>query len=126
MLALARTPYFPHGARLPKAPSWLSKLAKEEWKRVAPALFKRGALTPEIQGSLENYCDAQGTVRECAAQIAEEGRTISGVHGMRRAHPLLASKAQAQATAGALAKKMGLFNEFAQAMSDDYADLGVR
>lgn len=46
------------------APSWLSKYAKAEWRRVMPELAKRRILTPADLGSLESYCIAIGRVRE--------------------------------------------------------------
>jgi P27 family predicted phage terminase small subunit len=45
-------------------PSWLSKYAKAEWRRVMPELSKRRILTPADLGSLESYCIAMGRVRE--------------------------------------------------------------
>ncbi|WP_316227880.1 MULTISPECIES: phage terminase small subunit P27 family [unclassified Bradyrhizobium] len=47
-----------------RPPSWLSKHAKAEWRRVMPELAKRRILTPADLGSLESYCIAIGRVRE--------------------------------------------------------------
>jgi P27 family predicted phage terminase small subunit len=45
-------------------PSWLSKNAKAEWRRVMPELTKRKILTNADLGSLESYCIAMGRIRE--------------------------------------------------------------
>lgn len=45
-------------------PSWLSKHAKAEWRRVMPELVKRRILTPADFGSLESYCVATGRIRD--------------------------------------------------------------
>jgi P27 family predicted phage terminase small subunit len=47
-----------------RPPSWLSKHAKAEFRRVAPILAARRILTPADLGSLESYCIAIGHVRE--------------------------------------------------------------
>ncbi|RWF07315.1 MAG: phage terminase small subunit P27 family, partial [Mesorhizobium sp.] len=51
--------------KVPPAPTWLSKDAKAEWRRVAPILVnERKVLTEADLGTLESYCIATGTVRE--------------------------------------------------------------
>ncbi|GGA81186.1 terminase [Brucella endophytica] len=55
--------------RVPAAPSWLSKDAKAEWRRVMPELVERRILTRGDLGSLENYCISIGRVREVEAQM---------------------------------------------------------
>jgi P27 family predicted phage terminase small subunit len=47
-----------------RPPSWLSKHAKAEWRRVMPELVKRRILTPADLGCLESYCIAIGRIRE--------------------------------------------------------------
>ncbi|AWO91936.1 MULTISPECIES: phage terminase small subunit P27 family [Bradyrhizobium] len=47
-----------------KPPSWLSKHAKAEWRRVMPELVKRRILTPADLGCLESYCIAIGRIRD--------------------------------------------------------------
>ncbi|MCK1691661.1 phage terminase small subunit P27 family [Bradyrhizobium sp. 145] len=55
-----------------KAPSWLSKHAKAEWRRVMPELAKRKILTIADLGSLESYCVAMGRVRQLEALLRTE------------------------------------------------------
>lgn len=47
-----------------RPPTWLSKFAKAEWRRVVPELSARRILTTADLGSLEHYCTAHGRVRE--------------------------------------------------------------
>ncbi len=58
--------------RLLKAPGWLSKEAKAEWGRMAPALYRLGILT-EIDGAMfEAYCNAYALWRKYTAKAAKE------------------------------------------------------
>lgn len=47
----------------PNAPTWLSKEARAEWRRIMPQLVERRILTEADMGSVENYCVAIGQVR---------------------------------------------------------------
>jgi P27 family predicted phage terminase small subunit len=47
-----------------RAPSWLSKHAKAEWRRVMPELAKRRILTSADLGSLAGYCTAFSRMRD--------------------------------------------------------------
>lgn len=52
---------------------WLSDDAKDEWRRILPMLAKRRILTDADLGTFENYCLAQGTVREMEREIQRLG-----------------------------------------------------
>jgi P27 family predicted phage terminase small subunit len=54
-------------------PSWLSRAAKAEWRRVMPLLVRRRILTVADLGGVENYCVAIGRARELERQIQAEG-----------------------------------------------------
>lgn len=56
-------------SKAPAAPAWMSKDAKAEWRRVLPALVDRRILTTADLGSLENYCLAQGRVRQLEGEL---------------------------------------------------------
>lgn len=55
---------------VPRAPAWLSKEAKAEWRRIMPLLVERKILTDADMGSVENYCVAIGHVRSLASDLA--------------------------------------------------------
>lgn len=84
---------------LPKSPSWLSKDAKAEWRRVVPALVERNILDTADLGSLENYCHAQGVVRQIARQLGATGSLDPA---------LLRAQNAAMTTARQLACELGL------------------
>ena len=49
---------------VPRAPAWLSKEAKSEWRRIMPDLVERKILTDADLGNVENYCVSMGHVRQ--------------------------------------------------------------
>ncbi|MCE6960572.1 phage terminase small subunit P27 family [Cereibacter sphaeroides] len=89
------------------APAWLSEAARAEWERVMPILAGRKILTVADLGSLENYCCATGTVRECEAMLQAEGRVIETPTGPKR-HPAGGIQADAMTRARLLAAELGL------------------
>lgn len=52
-----------------KPPTWLSKHAKAEWRRVMPSLVERRMLDIADLGNLENYCLCIGRVREIEEEL---------------------------------------------------------
>ncbi len=59
--------------QVPRPPAWLSSDAKAEWRRAVPSLVERRLLDVADLASLENYCVAQGRVREIERQIQATG-----------------------------------------------------
>ena len=55
---------------VPKAPTWFSREAAAEWRRIMPSLVQRRILTVADLGSVENYCVAQGRVRQLEQALA--------------------------------------------------------
>ncbi|AKI01434.1 phage terminase, small subunit, putative, P27 family [Hoeflea sp. IMCC20628] len=63
--------------RVPSAPSYLSKEAKSEWRRVAPILVReRKVLTVADLATLENFVIASGTMREMHTLLQAEGYVL--------------------------------------------------
>lgn len=58
---------------IPRAPSWLSKEAKTEWRRIMPLLVERKILTDADMGFVESYCVATGRVRQIERDIQASG-----------------------------------------------------
>ncbi len=69
------------GAKCPSPPSRLGKIAKEEWRRVAPFLFRRGLLTRENVTKLAAYCQSCGRWWEYEKVIDEQGATFTTEKG---------------------------------------------
>jgi P27 family predicted phage terminase small subunit len=89
------------------APSWLSKEAKAEWRRVMPLLQERRILTNADLGSLENYCLAIGTVRQMEKVLTAEGYIVHTDRGPK-AHPAVKIQSDAMTRARLLAAELGL------------------
>ncbi len=64
-----------------RCPSWLSKNAKKEWRRVVPELFDVGLATGLDQALLVAYCEEYATMIECAAYIQEQGGIVKYLEG---------------------------------------------
>ena len=58
-------------SEIPKPPSWLSKYAKAEWRRVVPSLVERNILDTADLANLEHYCLSVGRVREIEVELAK-------------------------------------------------------
>jgi len=104
---------------IPKPPAWLSKMAKAEWKRVAPELSERRILTRADLSQLESFCIASATFREAHMKLAKEGLTV---HGKR--HPAFGIMNAAQTTARLCAAELGLTptSRSRPALRDDAGD----
>lgn len=59
--------------KAPKCPSWLSREAKAEWRRVAPELERLGLLTVVDGGALAAYCQAYARWKQCEEVIERDG-----------------------------------------------------
>lgn len=95
-------------AELPKAPAWLAKEAKAEWRRVAPILIEeRRTLTLADLATFGAYCSAAGEVIEAARIIAVEGMIYQGASGPKR-HPAVAIRSDAMNRMRLLANELGL------------------
>ncbi|OAF13924.1 phage terminase small subunit P27 family [Bradyrhizobium neotropicale] len=80
-----------------RPPTWLSKHAKAEWRRVMPELAKRRILTLADLGCLESYCLAIGRIRELELLLR------AGID-----HKLVRMQDKAMVTARQLAAELGL------------------
>lgn len=94
--AAAREPKPPRPARAPAPPSFLGKLAKQEWRRVAPVLHKLTLLGKGDIGKLAAYCQAYARWREAERIIDEQGMTFMTDKGYVVQRPEISiSKSQA-------------------------------
>lgn len=89
-------------------PEWLSEDAAAEWRRVFPLLVGRRRISESDLGSLENYCDAQGVVREMARRLSADGRILENGKGEFKKHPAVQIQAEAVNRARQLAAELGL------------------
>ncbi len=60
--------------RVPRMPTWLSKRAKQEWRRIAPELEALGLVTAIDLAALASYCQAVAELTIATETIDKEGR----------------------------------------------------
>lgn len=91
--------------KVPAPPSYLSKDAKAEWRRVAPILIdERKVLTVADLAVLENFVIATGTMREAHRALNQEGMVLP--NGKR--HPAYGILSAAQQQQLRCAGELGL------------------
>lgn len=90
------------------APSWLSKDAQAEWKRVMPILVQRRILTHADLGSLENYCIATGQARQCERLLQKHGQVMETEDGSLKRNPAVGIQKEALTQARLYASELGL------------------
>lgn len=73
--------------KTPPAPSWLSKHAKTEWKRVVPALVRARCLAGYELSTVESYCLAVGRIRDCELVLQRDGLTFISPTGESKRRP---------------------------------------
>lgn len=81
---------------VPKAPSYLSKDAKAEWRRVAPILTdERKVLTVADLATLENYVIAVSDMRQAHREVQANGLVLAAT-GKRNPASTALNQAQQQ------------------------------
>lgn len=71
----------------PKAPAYLDKVGKQEWKRMAPLLTKMGVLTLADGAALGVLCDSFSRWREAADKLQTEGPVVKTQLGGTKTTP---------------------------------------
>jgi P27 family predicted phage terminase small subunit len=69
-------------AKQPSPPAWLSAYALEEWKRVAPELWRINLLTTIDVACLAVYCDAYSRWRVATEALAAMAARDEVTHGL--------------------------------------------
>lgn len=95
-------------AKAKPAPSWLSKDAKAEWKRVYPVLAERGVLTDADMGALETYCATAGRVRRLERESENVPLFVQSETSAPRPHPVFRMLDDAITQHRQLAVQLGL------------------
>lgn len=70
----------------PEPPTWLSREAKAEWRRVVPELERLRLLSRVTRASLSAYCETWATFVKATRTVQRDGLTIDAKQGML-AHP---------------------------------------
>ena len=83
-------------------PQWLSPVARTEWKRVVPELFKAGLLARIDLAALAAYCENYAIVVQCAGYIRRRGgyaKYLAGKNSQTAPHVTAMNKAAAHVRA---------------------------
>lgn len=70
---------------MPEYPRWLDTMARREWKRCGPILFKLGLLVREDMAQFSMYCHNYSIVVQCAKMIksarlvTKDGKKLKGI-----------------------------------------------
>jgi P27 family predicted phage terminase small subunit len=91
----------------PKPPTWLSREAAAEWRRVVPGLQRLDLLKEEDRATLTAYCETWATFVEATKRVRAEGLTIEAKQGTL-AHPAVAIARNAGRELRAFANLYGL------------------
>ncbi|MGN2634615.1 phage terminase small subunit P27 family [Nocardia takedensis] len=74
----------PAFARIPpNPPTWLSREARAEWRRVVPGLTRLDLLKEEDRAALSAYCETWATYVEAIRVVRREGFTVTN-HSVRK------------------------------------------
>lgn len=65
----------------PKPPTWLSREAAAEWKRVVPELARLDLVKEADRAALAAYCEAWATFVQATRLVQKEGLTIEAKQG---------------------------------------------
>lgn len=92
---------------VPRCPTWLDGLARDEWERVAPSLEALGLLTIVDQAELACYCLSVADLQANLKLIETEGRTFTTEKGYVGQHPAVSMAAAAMRRIKAFAADFG-------------------
>lgn len=80
----------------PNPPSWLSREAKAEWKRIVPGLTLLDLVKPEDRATLSAYCETWATFVDATRTVQREGITVTNPQSGRvSVHPAVMIKDKA-------------------------------
>lgn len=65
----------------PRPPTWLSREAAAEWRRVVPGLTRLDLLKEEDRATLTAYCETWATFVDATRRVRKEGLTIEAKQG---------------------------------------------
>ncbi|MCY9786842.1 phage terminase small subunit P27 family [Nocardiopsis sp. EMB25] len=107
----------------PKPPTWLSREAAAEWRRVIPELSRLDLIKEADRAALAAYCEAWATFVDATRQVQREGLTIDAAQGTLP-HPAVAIARNAGREMRAWAGHFGLTPSTEQALARGADDDG--
>lgn len=107
----------------PQPPTWLSREAAAEWRRVLPELSRLDLVKESDRASLAAYCEAWATFVAATRVVQSEGLVIEAKQGML-AHPCVAIARNAGREMRSWASHFGLTPSTEQALARGGGDSG--
>lgn len=107
----------------PNPPSWLSREAAAEWRRVLPELSRLDLVKAEDRAALAAYCESWATFVAATRTVQREGLTVEAKQG-RLAHPAVAIARNAGRELRSWAAHFGLTPSTEQALARGADDGG--
>lgn len=93
----------------PNPPTWLSREAKAEWRRVAPGLERLDLIKPEDRATLAAYCECWARYVQAVRLYSTEGLVLTNpTTGRKHQHPAVQIANTAAAQLRAYAAEFGL------------------
>lgn len=91
----------------PKPPTWLSREARAEWKRVVPGLARLDLIKEEDRAALAVYCETWARWVKASREVERDGFTVPTEHGVKR-NPAVTVLETATTQLRAMAQEFGL------------------
>lgn len=95
-------------AAIPNQPSYLSREAKAEWKRITPELKRLGILANIDRAMLSAYCETYALWTIARKVIHDEGLVTTGQKGETVKHPAWQVYRDSATLMASLAKELGV------------------
>ncbi len=92
----------------PNPPTWMSREAKAEWRRLAPELEALGLIAKIDRALLAGLCESWSTWVACEKVIREKGRTFETPNGYIQQRPEVAIGGRALKDLTRLGAEFGL------------------
>lgn len=93
---------------IPTCPDWLTKDAKNEWKRLAKTLHQMGVLSTTDRAAFAAYCESWARWKEAEEHITNEGTVIVNGKGDQVLSPWVGKSEKAQRLMLQSAAELGL------------------
>jgi len=93
---------------VPEPPSYLDKMAKCVWQKLAPALHGLGLLTEIDENAFAQYCIYQGLIMYCSEKLKTEPLICTGKNGQPFQNPLVGIRNRASVNIRKLLAMFGL------------------
>lgn len=101
----------------PRPPTWLSREAKAEWRRVVPGLQRLDLLKEEDRAMLAAYCETWAVFVAATRLVQQEGLTKTLPNGRKLQHPAVGVARTAGRELRAFASMFGLSPASEQVLS---------